>query len=280
MERGDQASGLRKKLSLRQKGEARSRRIIAVTSGKGGAGKTLIAVNLALSLREMGRRVLLVDLDPGMADADVLLGVHPPVTLEECIQKGRPVSDAVMVGPKGLLLLPGASGLESLASPGSFEKIGLWPALEKLKNLADVIILDTGAGISKAVLDPLSKAGLILLVTNPEPAALTDSYALLKLLHLRKRSERVGLVVNKARHREDALITATRLRKVSNRFLGQRPELLGWLPESAVVASSARERRPFFTSEPGTGLAKEMRSLAARSIEALAGKGLEGKAEA
>lgn len=273
----DQASGLRARMDdlRRRRGKASNPPVVAVASGKGGVGKTLLAANLALALRELGRRVLLVDLDPGLADADILLGVHPPVTLEECIASGRPVREAVMAGPQGVLLLPGASGLDSLAEPEGFARAGLWRALEELAPEADVILFDTGAGISPAVLDPLGRARQVVLLTSPEPAAITDAYALLKLLLVRSRESRVGLVVNRAASQDEAFQAATRLTKVADRFLGRRPDFLGWLPESPEVAASARSCVPFFLAAPSSAASGRLRALASGLLAALDRAGLE-----
>jgi flagellar biosynthesis protein FlhG len=133
----------------------------------------------------------------------------------------------------------------------------------------DLILLDTGAGLSPAVMGPLARADLALVVTNPEPAAVTDAYALLKVWHQQGRSLPAGLVINRVRGREEAFLTATRLRGVARRFLGCRPELIGWLPDSPGVADSARHRRPFFLHlEPGEER-EAMRTMADRLLRAL-----------
>jgi len=270
----DQAAKLRERV---KEGSRRSRPrpgavpLVAVTGGKGGAGKTMVAVNLAAALREAGRRVLLVDLDPGLANADILLGVHPRVTLEECLQEGRPLTDSVMVGPAGIMLLPGASGEPRLTGEEAFARAGFWSALRALRPHVDLVLLDTGAGLSPAVMDPLGRADLALVVTNPEPAAVTDAYALLKVWHRRARTLSAGLVINRVRSREEAFLTATRLRRVARRFLGCRPELIGWLPDSPRVAESARSRRPFFLDLCRGEEREAMRTMAARLL-----RGLEG----
>ncbi len=273
----DQAAGLRRRLRDLRKtrgGPGRARPpVVAVASGKGGVGKTVLSVALSLALREAEKRVLLLDLDPGLADADILLGVHPERTLEECAAQGLPLGEALLEGPGGLLLLPGGSGMEELAEPGGFERIGLWKALEEMGPGMDALVFDTGAGISGPALAPLRRADLVLLVTTPQPAALADAYALYKILHREGLSGRVRLVVNRAGSSGEALLTATRIRKVSDRFLGVTPEFLGWIPESPLVAESARRRRPFLLERPDCGPSRAVRALAARVLEVLSARG-------
>ncbi len=269
---GDQAAGLRRRIQgLRKAGKAGPRRggrppVLAVASGKGGVGKTVLSVALSLALREGGKRVLLLDLDPGLADADILLGVHPEKTMEECFAAGLPLSEALMEGPGGLLLLPGGSGMEEVAEPGGFERVGLWRALEEIGPTVEAVVFDTGAGISSPALAPLRRADLVLLTTTPQPAALADAYALFKILHREGLSDRTRLVVNRAASREEAMLTATRIRKVAGRFLGVRPGLLGWLPESALVERSALERSPFLLERPDSVPSRAVRALASKAL--------------
>ena len=256
---GDQAAGLRRRIESLRMTAGRPRRegrarppSFAVASGKGGVGKTILSVALSLALREAGRKVLLLDLDPGLADADILLGVHPEKTMEECFAAGLPLEEALMEGPGGLFLLPGGSGMEEVAEPGGFERVGIWRALEEIGPGVEAMVFDTGAGISRAALSPLRRADLVLLTTTPQPAALADAYALFKILHREGLSSRTRLVVNRAAGREEAMLTATRIRKVAGRFLGVRPPFLGWIPESPLVGDSALRRRPFLLENPGS----------------------------
>ncbi len=268
----DQAAGLRRRIEGLRKAErsgpARQGRppVLAVASGKGGVGKTVLSVALSLALGEGGKKVLLLDLDPGLADADILLGVHPEKTMEECFAAGLPLSEALMEGPGGLLLLPGGSGMVDVAEPGGFEKVGLWKALEEIGPGVEAVVFDTGAGISSAALAPLRRADLVLLTTTPEPAALADAYALFKILHREGLAGRTRLVVNRAASREEAMLTATRIRKVAQRFLGVRPSFLGWLPESALVEKSAMRRFPFLLERPGSAPSRAVRALASRAL--------------
>jgi len=274
----DQAQGLRKRLEgLRgsdSHGGARRRPpALAVASGKGGVGKTVLSVALSLALRRAGKKVLLSDLDPGLADADILLGVHPELTLEECAASGRSPAEAVLEGPGGVLLLPGASGMKEVAEPGGFERAGLWRALEEVGAAVDLVVFDTGAGISRPALAPLRRADLVLLVTTPLPADLADAYALYKILHREGIASKARLVVNRASSREEAMLTAARIRKVARRFLGTAPSFLGWIPESSLVGESARRRRPFLLERPQAEASRAVLALASGALDALAALG-------
>ncbi len=174
--RRDQATRLRQLMRANRA----SATTLAITSGKGGVGKTNIAVNLSICLAARGRRVTLVDVDMGLANADLLQNLQPRYTLSHVISGVRSIEDICMDGPAGVRFVPGASGLESLANLSDFERLNLISQLQKLETSTDMIVLDCGAGISRNVTSFALAADQVLVITTPEPTAMTDAYATIK----------------------------------------------------------------------------------------------------
>ena len=224
--------------------------LVLVTGGKGGVGKTIVAANLALALGARGRSVLLADLDLGLADLDVVLG----------LERGREL---------GVDLLSAGTGDLDLAASSAARRERLIGGLRELAAGYDLVVADGAAGVGPDAVAFAAEADHVLLVTTPDAAALTDAYGLVKALHL--FGERAGrevptpeLVVNQAGSLEDAERVAARLRTTCERFLARSPRSAGWLPQAADVARSARTRRPFVL-EASSGLAATcLRQIAAR----------------
>jgi flagellar biosynthesis protein FlhG len=243
--------------TLRQLGLSRAARgrppIVAIASGKGGVGKTVLSVNLALRLARSGTRVLLVDLDPGLANIDVHLRLTPRFTVHDLLESRCSAEEAVLVASNGLLLVPGGShsveGSTALSETNRRdEPREILERLEPLFSHVDIVLLDTGAGLGPWVMGALDIADQQIVVTQPDPASVTDAYALLKTLHRSHPDARPELVVNRVQDRGEAMLTATRIRGVTKRFLGFEPELLGWLREASAVTFSIRNQTPFALS--------------------------------
>lgn len=242
--------------------------IVLVAGGKGGVGKSLVAANLALQLQLEGARVLLCDLDLGLGNASVLFDVKPERTIEDALRGDvEGLAECVFEGPHGLHLLAASSGTPSMAGLGQNSRRALWTGLRELRFEYDIIIADGAAGIGPDLLEFATAADRVLVVTTPQPAALTDAYGLIKALG---DPDRVGttdvatpeLFVNQASGIAEAESTASRLRVTCERFLARSPRFVGWLPWSASVAESACSRRPFVLDER-SGAALERRSLQA-----------------
>ena len=244
----DQAATLRDYAMRRESGPTPP--VFAIASGKGGVGKTVLSVNLALRLAKSGTRVLLVDLDPGLANIDVHLRLTPRFTVHDLIADRCKAEEAVLVAANGLLLVPGgsmSSGSDEEA-PESARREEPHEILQKLAPLfphVDVILLDTGAGLGPWVLGALDIADERIVVTQPDPASVTDAYALIKMLRRSHADAEPELVINRVRDRGEAMLTATRIRGVAKRFLGFEPELLGWLREATAITFSIRNQTPF-----------------------------------
>lgn len=218
---------------------------LAISSGKGGVGKSTVAVNLAVMLSRMGRRVALLDADMGTANADVLCNVMPVHTLAHVVSGRREIEDIAIQAPGGFSLIPGASGLAQMAALSGHERQRLIDQFAKLEQSYDVLLIDTGAGIGPSVLNFLTAADRALIVTTPDPTAITDAYALVKTAHRQHPELDARLLVNQANDAEDARQVYTRVANVCRKFLGLDVPYAGCLLSDVFVRDSIRNRRPF-----------------------------------
>ena len=242
---------------------------IVVGGGKGGVGKTLVAVNLALQTVRAGCRTLLVDLDPGLGNVDVQMRLAPKHTIDDVVDGKCSPAEAIVTGPGGVAVLAGRSGATQLAS-GDLERIHrTLDAVARAARGYDLVVCDTGAGIGPAVVETLRRAKLVVAVTTPDPTAVTDCYALCKILAARGISEPT-LVVNRVRSRDEALRTAARLTSVCEKFLSTKPSLLGWLRSDPLVELSVLDQRPFALAGIGPAI-EDLRAVTAAALSALPG---------
>ncbi len=243
-------------------------RLMAVTSGKGGVGKTNLAVNLALCLRLLGAKVLLLDADVGLGNVDVLLGLEVRYDLRDVLLHGRPLEHTVLDGPRGLKILPGASGVEEMAALDAERLDAFFAQLTGYCSGMDFVVVDTAPGISPPVINCLMAVDDVLLVTNPEPTALTDAYALLKVMSRRPeaRSRRVSLVLNQIASKEEAMRSYDRLRATTKQFLDWDVDYLGSIAWDGTVGEATRRRVDFLTHYADAACTRDVRKLAARLI--------------
>jgi len=227
-------------------------RRIAIVSGKGGVGKSNIAVNLAISIAQRGPRVVLVDLDMGLANADLLMKLQPRYTLAHLVRGIRTVEDICMDAPGGIKFVPGASGTEGLANLSAFERETLLSQLSQLDRSTDIAICDCGAGISESVLSFALGADETFVVTTPQPTAMTDAYATIKTLRRLGCEARVSLFVNMADSRAGAMATFDRIAKVAHKFLNYSVANGGYMLHDSSVERAVLARRPFVLQEPGS----------------------------
>lgn len=240
-----------------QKQEKRAR-VITVTSGKGGVGKTNVTVNLAIALSRLGLRVVILDVDFGLANIDLLFGITPKFTLLDLVREERTIFEVLTDGPNNIKFLSGGSGVEELISLDKKKLRKLVNDISLLDKLYDVILIDTGAGLSQHVMSFVMAADEIILVTTPEPTAITDAYALIKMVARRDKKKSIRVLVNKAETVREAEEVAKRLIVVSEKFLSLKLNKLGYILYDEIIVKSVKQQKPFCLSYP--------RSQAARNV--------------
>jgi flagellar biosynthesis protein FlhG len=238
--------------------------VIAVSGGKGGVGKTCVAVNLATALAVTGKRVLLLDGDLGLANVDVLLGIAPRYTLEHVLAGERTLDEIIVDTRQGFRVVPSASGVAQLASLTAAQHLALVQAFSTLAGRIDVLIVDTAAGIAEGVRQFCQAAQNILLVIRDEPSSLTDAYALIKVLRRDHGVERFRVLANQTRRPGEGEALFRKLERVTSRFLDVILEYAGDVPEDPYLRTSVREQRPVLEAYPSSPAARAFRSLGQR----------------
>jgi flagellar biosynthesis protein FlhG len=244
----DQATRLRELAGTAR----RSATTIAIISGKGGVGKTNVAVNLAICLAGRGLRVALVDLDMGLANADVLMNLRTRYTLLHVVSGQRTIDEVCTAGPAGIRFVAGASGFDQLANLSEFERRNLISWLETLEDNTDIVVLDCGAGISRNVVSFATAADRVIVVTTPQPTSLTDAYAMVKVLHRESCKGSAGLFVNMAESRAEAHAAYRRLASVAERFLNYSVADAGYMLHDTTVELAVCHRDPFVIRYPNS----------------------------
>src|SRR4051794_7891353 len=224
--------------------------VIAVTSGKGGVGKSNIAVNLAIQFAAAGRDVVLLDADLGLANADVLCNINLTSNLSHVIARKKELRDVLVPAPGGFRLIGGASGLARMADLTDFDRQRLVDALAELERQTDIILIDTGAGISPNVLSFTRCADHVLIVTTPEPTAITDAYAVIKVISKDNAGRRVSLLVNQVLSPAEGWIVFERIAAVAKQFLNVVVLDAGFVPADDQVPLAVRRRQPFVLASP------------------------------
>jgi flagellar biosynthesis protein FlhG len=263
----DQATQLRS--LARQRARAS---VIAVTSGKGGVGKSNVAVNLAIRLAAAGREVVLLDADLGLANADVLCNITLPANLSHIISRRKQLEDVVVRAPGGFRLIGGASGLARMADLTEIERQRVISALGELEQQADMILIDTGAGISSNVLAFTRCADNVLVVTTPEPTAITDAYAVIKVLSRDAAERRISLLVNQVSSAAEAHGVYERIAKVARQFLRVAVLDAGYVLEDDQVPAAVRKRIPFVLGSPKCPASQCIGQLAMRLEQGVVGQ--------
>lgn len=251
--------------NTRLDGLAQPVQVIAITGGKGGVGKTSVAVNLTVALAARSRRVVLLDGDLGLANADVFLGLSPRYTLAHVISGERTLDEIMVEAPQGFHLIPAAAGAADLAQMGAAEHLGLVRAFSALATRLDVMIVDTAAGLSHSVMQFSQAAQHVMVVICDEPASLTDAYALIKVLSRNHGVERFRVLANQIRPAGGGRELFQRFERVAARFLDVTLEYAGEIPDDDCVRRSVRGQRPVLDEYPGSPAARAFKKLAAHA---------------
>lgn len=239
-------------------------KVIAVTGGKGGVGKTNLSVNLSIALAEMRRRVVLMDADLGLANVDVLLGLQARHTLADVLNGSKSLREILVTGPSGIKIVPASSGIQQMAELSAQEHAGLIHAFSELSDQLDVLVIDTAAGISDTVVSFVRAAQEVIVVVCDEPSSITDAYALIKLLNIEHGVFRFRVVANMTRSTQEGINLFAKLNAVCDRFLDASLQYLGHIPFDETVRKAIQKRRPIVEFAP--------RSKAAMAIKVLAQK--------
>lgn len=261
----DQAEALRKLVNNDDENKKNSTKIITVTSGKGGVGKSNFVVNLGICLQNKGKKVLIFDADLGMGNDDVLMGLYPKYNIFDIIFTGKKIQDIIIEGPSGVSLIPAGSGLNKVQELKKEERELFLNKLEGLDEF-DYILMDTGAGVSRDILAFISASEDLIIITTPEPTSLTDAYSLLKATdHFKLKSE-AKIIVNKAFTKKEGEETYCRFERAVTTFLKINVSYLGCILDDRKLVQSVRAQKPFVISYPNCTASKDVENIAIKII--------------
>lgn len=265
----DQASKLRELVQANQ--EVSNARVIAVTSGKGGVGKTTLSVNIALEMAKRGKKVVIFDADFGLANVEVMLGIRPQYNLLDLIHNNKTMAEIITNGPEGIGFISGGSGVSELAALDNASIKLLISELVKLDQMYDVVIIDTGAGITDSVMEFVMMSPEVLLVVTPEPTSITDSYSLLKVLR-RKNSfnpiyKTIHVVANRVESEMEGAEIYNKIDTVSSKFLNTKLQFLGSILQDRNASMAVIEQKPLIHAYPNTAASKGIHQLVAKLMD-------------
>jgi len=275
----DQAQRLRQMAMGNNENEVQQKpRIITVTSGKGGVGKSNIVVNLSISLQKMGKKVMIFDADIGMGNDDIIMGCSSKYNVFDVISKGKEIEEVVITGPFGVKLLPGGSALTKVEDLTQLQRDIFLQKLAALTGL-DYIIMDTGAGVNKSVLGFIACCEDLVIVTTPEPTSLTDAYSLLKAVKHFKIKNSAKVIINRSLDNNEANMTFDKFNFAVMKFLNMKLEYLGKIGEDKKLAYAVRAQQPVIVSYPNSQVAQDINNIANKiegTKEKSSGMGVEG----
>lgn len=264
----DQAKQLREKMKQKKpKKERKQTRIIAVTSGKGGVGKSNFALNFALSLVEQNRKVLIFDVDLGFANVDVLLGRSPEESIATMVEKDLSIWDIIEEGPNGLLFISGGTGFNEMFKLDEAKMKKFFDELSEIQGHVDYVILDTGAGLSDENLRFILAADDVILVTTPEPTSITDAYSIVKMVHVKDPNVHMKLIVNQCTTEKEGKQTADNFRQVTQQFLEKEIGTLGYIPSDSNIPAAVKKQVPFLLAFPNTYASQAMRKVTGEFLD-------------
>lgn len=267
----DQAEQLRNVVKSKQARSVSKARVITITSGKGGVGKSNIAVNLAVQLRKLGKKVIIFDADMGLANVEVMFGAIPKYNLSDMIYHGKKLKEIITEGPMEIGFISGGNGITGMNNLTKNQLSRLVNNLNELDELTDFILIDTGAGIANNVMEFVSASPEVLLVLTPEPSSLTDSYSLIKALYgnpgFARHSTNIEVVVNRTVSMDDGQIVYDKLSSVISKFLQGEVHFFGTIPQDGLLEKSVRAQKIVSMTAPNARSARAFERLAQSLID-------------
>ncbi len=255
----DQAAGLRKM------GKPRPVRVMAVASGKGGVGKTNVSINVGLAMVAEGKKVMLLDADLGLANIDIMLGLHPKYNLSHVINGERTLEEIIVDGPRGLQIIPASSGTQSMAELTPAQHAGMIQAFSEVGNDLDVLIIDTAAGISDSVISFTRAAQDVIIVVCDEPTSITDAYALIKLLNRDYGIQRFRVLSNMVHSMQEGRDLYIKMVKVTDRFLDVTLDFMGSVPYDEYLRKALQKQKAVIDAYPRSKSAMAFKNLAKKA---------------
>ncbi|WAM32120.1 MinD/ParA family protein [Caldicellulosiruptor naganoensis] len=268
----DQAQGLRNLVKKANTFEKQiqdlnnSSRVVTITSGKGGVGKTNLTVNLAIALKKLGINVLIIDADLGLSNVEVLLGTSPKYTVKDVLEGKREIMSIVEEGPNGIKFISGGSGIVDLANLDEERLLRLIECAETINKYFDIVLVDTGAGISKNVMEFVMMSDEVIVITTPEPTSITDAYAIIKAIIVRDFDHKIYILVNRVQNSKEAEEIFYRLSGVIKRFLQREVQYIGYIEENVIVSKSVIKQVPFMISYEKSSVSKQVESIAKKLV--------------
>lgn len=266
----DQAEKLRSVVKLKKQNNKPDARVITITSGKGGVGKSNVAVNLAVQIQKRGKKVIVFDADFGLANVEVMFGAIPKYNLSDVIYQGKGITDIIAEGPMGIGFISGGTGITALNDLSQDQIVYLIHCLSDLDKMADVIIVDTGAGIANHVLEFVMASPEVLLVTTPEPSSLTDSYSLLKALYKNPRFDRqntqISVLANRVTSAEEGTALYDKLSSVLAQFLQGEIGYAGMIPQDSSLEKAVRLQKTVSLYAPTSKSARAFETVASNIL--------------
>ncbi|WFD11695.1 MinD/ParA family protein [Tepidibacter hydrothermalis] len=236
-------------------------RVICVSSGKGGVGKTNFTLNLSLALKKKGNRVLVIDADLGLANIEILLGIDIKYGFIDLVEDDIKIEDIMVDGPLGIKIISGGAGISEVADLPIYKINKILNNLVYLKEYVDFILIDTGAGISKSVMSFVLAAQEVIVVTTPEPTSIADAYALIKVITKKTDEKAINMVINRADNQKEAEITFKKMNMVSERFLNKDIKYLGYISDDKNVRNSVKNQIPFLLNSPNCLASKNIENI-------------------
>ncbi|ABP66881.1 Cobyrinic acid a,c-diamide synthase [Caldicellulosiruptor saccharolyticus DSM 8903] len=270
----DQAQGLRnlvKKSNIFDRQSEKfndiTSKVITITSGKGGVGKTNLTVNLAIALKKLGINVLIIDADLGLSNVEVLLGTSPKYTVKDVLEGKKEIMSIVEEGPFGVKFISGGSGMVDLANLDEEKLFRLIESAETINKYFDIVLIDTGAGISKNVMEFVMMSDEVIVITTPEPTSITDAYAIIKAIITRNFNHKINILVNRVQNNKEADEIFYRLSGVIKRFLQREVEYIGYIEENGIVSKSVIKQVPFMISYEKSSVSKQVEDIAKKLVQ-------------